>query len=547
MVSIISRRVCVALAALALGSMSQELVAQRVTVATFVPLGGESEQRARLQQLLGRDSGSVAGTTSLFRSASTLSARTRAPRRFALSLIAPEVRVVSNSALPYSLNDGSLWAGRGANTITRMGVGVDAGRVRLWIAPQLTTSENKRFQVIPYPQSDVPRRSEWANPFHPPASSIDLPFRFGDQPLQRVDAGQSSLTVELPYISTGVATENISWGPGRWNQLVLSDNAAGFPHAFAQTRDGVKTRVGRFDAQWILGQLRESDFFDFDSTNNVRSLSGIVVVWTPAFDSAFSIGMARTVLAPTNLRVISLRSAVDVFRKVGQPDTDPEFATRGPRPDQLISFFARWRVPQAGVEAYGEWARFEEPRSIRDLLEFPGHSQGYTLGVQWARPIARLGTFTLQAEGTNVEPDASIRVRPVATSYTSRAVAQGYTNRGKSLGASIGPGSSSQSVSADLFGATFRVGAFASRIRWDNATLWEPIVPQVKNEDVSVLGGLRGSVTLRATRLLLEYTRTVRLGYLYQDKIVDPLIGTHSGVDILNRTVSVTLSTYIGR
>jgi len=547
MLSIISRLVRVAFAALILGGMSPELAAQQVTFATFIPMGGESEQRARLQQLLGRDTGSVARATSMFRSASTLSRRAGSPRRFVLSLIAPEVRVVSNSALPYSLNDGSLWAGRGDNTITRMGFGVETGPVRLWVAPQLTTSTNERFQVIPYPQSNVPLRSEWANPFHPPASSIDLPFRFGDQPLRRVDAGQSSLTVELPWISTGVATENISWGPGRWNSLVLSDNAAGFPHAFAQTREGVKTRIGRFDAQWILGQLRESDFFDYDSTNNIRSLSGIVVVWTPALDTAFSIGMARTVMAPSTGRVISVRSAVDVFRKVGQPNTDPEFVARGPRPDQLISFFARWRLPKAGLDAYGEWARFAEPRSLRDLLEFPGHSQGYTLGVQWARPVSRIGTFTLQAEGTNVEPDASIRVRPVATSYTSRAMAQGYTHRGKSLGAGIGPGSSSQSLSADLFGASFRVGAFASRIRWDNATLWEPIVPQVKNEDVSVLGGVRGSVTLGATRLLLEYTRTVRLGYLYQDKIADPLIGTHSGVDILNRTVSVTLSTYLGR
>ena len=59
--------------------------------------------------------------------------------------------------------------------------------------------------------------------------------------------------------------------------------------------------------------------------------------------------------------------------------------------------------------------------------------------------------------------------------------------------------------------------------------------------------GVRGSVSRRSARLLVEYTHAARLGYLYQDKISNPARGEHAGVDFINRTLSVTLSTFVGR
>src|SRR5262249_66653 len=155
------------------------------------------------------------------------------------------------------------------------------------LAPTVVAEENKPFQVIPYSQQVVPTRSPWANPFHPLPESIDLPLRFGDRPRKRIDFGQSSLTVDVPIVSFGVATENLWWGPGIQNAILLSNNAPGFPHAFVQMRP-LDTPYGTFDAQWILGQLRESDFFDSDSTNNRRALNGLVFTWTAPFDTGLT-------------------------------------------------------------------------------------------------------------------------------------------------------------------------------------------------------------------------------------------------------------------
>jgi len=232
-------------------------LAQWASVARMVYIGSEAAERERLQQLTDTAPDRAPDPAFLFRSASSLSRRVERNRRVELSLIAPELRTVYNSAIPYSLNNGALWAGRGTSHLATAGVRLHVGPVRVIVAPEVTTSENRPFQVIPYPQGGAAARSVWANPFHPSPSSIDLPYRFGDQVRQRTTAGQSSVSLDLPLLTTGVATENLWWGPSTNNAIVLSNNAEGFPHAFVQTREGINTPIGRFDAQWIAGVLRE--------------------------------------------------------------------------------------------------------------------------------------------------------------------------------------------------------------------------------------------------------------------------------------------------
>ncbi|HVZ48623.1 MAG TPA: capsule assembly Wzi family protein [Gemmatimonadaceae bacterium] len=507
-----------------------------------------AEDRTRLDQLFG--AGAAHTPDFLIRSASTLSAiPASATGELRVALIAPEMDVIGNSALPFSMNDGPLWAGRGLNTLVTTGVTARWGRFTAILAPQFWSAENRDFQVIQHLPTVSDGRSPWSNPFHPWPSSIDLPYRFGDQRLSGVDPGQSSLSADLGRVVAGAGTENMWWGPGAQNAIVMSNNAPGFPHAFVRTgADGWRTGVGRFDAQWVLGTLRESDFFDSTSSNNTRSLSGLVVVWTPAADSSLSVGMARTVWANTTASV-PLGAALDVLRGVGRPDTDSSATPAQGRRDQILSFFGRWIFPQAGFEAYAEWARFEQPASLADFIEYPQHSQAYTVGLQWGHPLRVRGEdarLRVQAEGTYLEPDPAQRVRPVGTTYTSRVVPQGYTNRGQSLGAAIGPGSSSQWLAVDLFAPRYTIGAYLERIRFDNATVWTSIVPEPKSEDLSLIGGLRASVTWRGARLAVDFAHNTRLDYLFQDRpnANDPY---HKGVDIENNTVGVKLTTAVVR
>jgi hypothetical protein len=525
-----------ALFALFVSVDSTAILAQEVESATLVTLNGEAEERLRLSQIVGKSN--AAGF--LIRSASSLSTLGGTRDSSRGGYLTPEFRLIHNSGLPFSLNEGPLWASRGWNGSLLAGGFVQVGRVRLIAAPTLVSEQNLDFQVIPYRQDAAVPRSVWANPFHPPPESIDLPLRFGDKQRVRIDPGQSSLTVDAGDVSVGLATENLWWGPGIRNAIVLSNNATGFPHAFVQTRGPLSTPIGPVDAQLIFGALRESEFFDGDSTNNTRTLSGLAATWSP-WNHGLTVGAARIVMGAQRNDNIPPAAVFDVFRSVGHANTDTLRVLTSSERDQIFSLFGRWVFPSAGFEAFAEWARFEEPLSVRDFLEFPAHSQGYTLGFQWARPDTNTKrTFRLQGESTYLEPDASLRVRPVASSYTSRGVPQGFTNQGQTLGAAIGPGASSQWLAGDMFAPDWRLGAYLGRIRWDNGTLFEPIVPQFRRQDVTLLAGVRGSYTWRGTNLLVDFSHAARFYYLFQAYVFAS--GNNGGIDLINNTVSITVS-----
>ncbi len=537
-----ARRAVPALSAVCL--VAPSIRAQLVNERPLVILSGDVDERIRLSQLTGATS--TGGY--LIRSPSRLTPLPGPTQGWTwhAGIVGPELRLVHNSGIPYSLNDGPLWAGRGWNEEITTGAYLVVGRARLIVAPSLISEDNEIFQVIPYSRLTLPPRSQWANPFHPLPESIDLPLRFGDSRLRYLNPGQSSLTIDANAVSFGAATENLWWGPGIRNAITLSDNASGFPHLFVQTRHPVHTGVGTFDAQLVVGDLTESAFFNADPADNKRSLSGLVATWTPPIDSGLTLGVARLVIATRTTDLFPFDAplrAFDVFRTVGHPFTDTTSASPPTGRDQITSLFARWVLPPSGFEAYVEWARFEEPLSLRDFLEYPGHSEAYTLGLQWAHPLAQRRTFQLQTEASYLEPDPSLRLRPVATTYTSRDVPQGFTQLGQALGASIGPGSSSQWLAGDVFAPQWRIGAYLSRIRWDNGVLFEPIVPGFKRQDVTLLAGLRGGVTWHGVSALLDFAHGARFDYLYQAVILGPT--RTGGVDLINNTLSLTLSTAI--
>ena len=200
-------------------------------------------------------------------------------------------------------------------------------------------------------------------------------------------------------------------GPGNLNALRSATTPPISRSAF--NRRPRHARNGTFDAQWIFGNCRVG-FFDSDSSNDTRTLSGLVVTWSPLSDSGLALGAARLAMAAQSDDKLPLGAAFDVLRSAGHANTDFSNAHPVGR-DQIFSLFARWVFPAAGFEAYAEWARFEEPLSLRDFLESPAHSEGYTLGFQWAHPLANERTFRLQSEASYLEPDPSLRIRPVAT------------------------------------------------------------------------------------------------------------------------------------
>src|SRR5215472_8062061 len=137
-----------ALAVACLSLCGARLAAQQVAVLPIVSLGTEAEERVRLSQLL-----TPACTDGfLMRSASRLVTPCDSISPQGYGMAGPELRFINNSGLPFSLNDGALWAGRGLNNELTAGGFWFNGRVRAIVAPSLVLEQNQAFQVIPSPQ-----------------------------------------------------------------------------------------------------------------------------------------------------------------------------------------------------------------------------------------------------------------------------------------------------------------------------------------------------------------------------------------------------------
>jgi hypothetical protein len=431
-------------------------------------IGSDAEDRGRLNQLLGRES----AEGYVVRSLSSRLAPPAGRDAIALSAVPLEGSLVSNSKLPFSQNDGPMWAGRGFNYLVRGGVALARGRWRLVAVPELVGANNGVFPDVDTrqfyrPIIDTERYSRYASPWMQHPFPMDQPFRPGPDPVTRLDVGQSALWYEGPHAAVGVSTENQWWGPGVHDALILTNNAGGFPHAFVRTARPVRTRAGSFEGRWIVGALSESAFFDFDADNDTRTLAAAAATFAPNWEPNLTLGVSRAVFASSSSGAKALLRWFDVVQPTKRPNSRPwsDSTVTGGR-DQLTSVFARWLFPRAGAELYGEVGRAEWPASLRDFLVDPAHTMGYVFGAHVARPWAQLGAvWRLQTEVTVLERSTSYRYRPTQSWYTSRAAPQGYTQRGQVLGASIGPGSSHQWIGIDLVSPSWRVGAFAGRWR----------------------------------------------------------------------------------
>jgi hypothetical protein len=520
-------------------------------VRPLILVGGIPADDIRLKQLT--DSGDLDGY--LIRSPSSLNPPLEGTSWLRAAVIAPEVYSANNSAIPFSINDGPVWAGVGTSVRILTGFRVDAGPLRVIVAPEFLDIDNKYFLLRDtarfYSPPIIPERQGggFVFPWYIAPYSIDLPLRLGAKGIHRIDAGQSTAMLTYRGASVGISNENNWWGPGIRNAIILSNNAAGFPHLFVRTSRPWRNRLGSVEARLLVGGLTESKWFDTTQTNNLRSLSAFGFTFRPAVQKNLVVGGARAVYATNKDGWDHIPGRLfDAFAATGRPNNRPladSALTPGGR-DQIYSFFGRWVFPDDGFETYVEWARYEFPISLRDLFVAPNHTQGYTLGLQWTRPtVWRHSRVRLQGELTTLEQSATFRNRPLGSFYTSRRVIQGYTQRGEPLGAAIGPGASSQWLAADYLEPNWTFGIFGGRIRWNediHSTYGFPLYQGYCIHDVSIYPGARAHAGGRFGYISAEITYGNRLNAYFQEQSGCPK--GNSVLDIRNRTITLTIGTF---
>jgi len=319
-----------------------------------------------------------------------------------LHLLRPGLRTVYNSAFPQGSNDGAVWAGRGATVAATAGFAFRWGALSVRVEPQVIWAENRSFALAANGQADSLRFDDPQNPL-----SIDLPQRFGDGSLTRIDPGQSTARLDVAGFAAGVSTANQQWGPAEDLPLLLGTNAAGFPHAFLGTSSPWRVGIGRVHGRLVWGSLSQSDFSAVTGHGSRRFMTGLLGVFTPRGLDGLEIGGARffhTAWPDGGLRFSDFTEPFQSLFKQGVAETGEGPDDRSSPDNQLASAFARWVLPGAGFEAWAEFAREDHSWDLQDLLLEPDHSSAYTLG---ARKVWRRGPSLLSLRGELLEAQPS--------------------------------------------------------------------------------------------------------------------------------------------
>ena len=385
----------------------------------------------------------------------------RAYSRFRYGFIQPSASLRYNSTFAYGSNDGPIWAGRGITSAAQAGFYATWGPAALTIAPMVFRAENQAFDILPTGRTG---NAAYGNPQF---GGIDRPQRFGNTPYSQFDPGQSSLRVDMRFLTAGVTTANEAWGPGQEFPVILGNNAAGFPHAFAGTSEPVNIFIAKLHARAIWGELFQSDFSPVTGSaeytsraesGTKRFATGMVISGEPRGIPGLEIGASRFFHFIWPISGIP-RSYLTEFlqgflKKNVAPDriNDPRFPSGtdevGISSNQLVSVFGRWVLPHSGFELHAEYGREDHSYDLRDLTQEPDHSRAYSLGARKVFSVDGESMTAGRVEIINYQLPQLARYRGEGEMYVHGLIRQGHTYMGQLLGADAGVGTGAGSVMA---------------------------------------------------------------------------------------------------
>lgn len=356
-----------------------------------------------------------------------------------------------NSDIAHGSNDGAMIPSKGMQWVLSGGAKLSWNHWELQLKPEYIYAQNLPFETFPTEHYPVfwQQYYRWLN-------HIDNPESFGSSLYRKVVPGQSSFKYKFKQWELGVSTENIWWGPGRLNALMLSNNAPGFMHFTANTTAPIKTPWGNVEGQVIAGRLESSGILPPDhyrymngealyvpKPGNNRNIEGMILSWQPKWTPHVSVGMTMV-----------------NYGYEGKSNAS-----------SMGSLFARYVMPKDKAELYFEFGRNDKIPTLMNMATDNGFPRGYVAGFRKLVPIKNAVDekyIELAGELTQLQLPTSTATFGAQSWYTSANVQHGYTNQGKVLGAGIGPGSNSQTVSISYVHGFTKLGVQFERLLHNN-------------------------------------------------------------------------------
>lgn len=427
------------------------------------------EERARNQQLLGKGDSLISFALRPLAVESIDTSKVKYnlidSGKIKLALLPITLKQQYNTFCPYGWNDGIMIPAKGYQSFLSAGFYAKYNAISIQLRPEHVFSSNPNFEFFQTKATTTITNAARLQYLYY-LNVRDLPFPFGDKSYSRLSWGQSNILFNFSNFSAGISSENLWWGPGQRNSLIMSNNALGFVHATFNTRKPVKTFLGSFEFQLISGKLENSgvrspkalfivDGVDYEVTkrNEWRYLNAVAISYSSKWVPGLFLGFNRSVqLYKGDLG----NGFVDLFpvllpiqkKNVGGNDGEDK-----KNRDQVASLFFRWVMKESNIEFYGEYGKNDYPEDFKDMYQSPEHSRAYIIGFSkiFSLDTSKNKYLKFNFENTTMEQSADRIVRPAWSWYQHGIIFQGYTNRGEVLGAGIGPGSNLQTLDFSLW------------------------------------------------------------------------------------------------
>tara|TARA_R110002096_G_scaffold202036_14_gene386689 strand:- start:2892 stop:4565 length:1674 start_codon:yes stop_codon:yes gene_type:complete len=397
---------------------------------------------------------------------------------YGFSVLPVQSKIQYNCKRPYGYGGYGMHNGRGYEQYLSAGLYGYLGFLHLQLQPEFVYSQNKSYQGF---SSDFPievlvdRFHFW--------NRNDRPELLAKGNSNGLWWGQSSLTAKFGGFETGISTRSIWWGPGQWNSLTFSGNAESFPHLTLNSHRPLKTFLGHFEGQLIVGRLESSGMaasqndglnerFFLPLDEDWRYLNAIMINYQPKWVPGLFLGFSRTFQQYNDKRGTQFRDYMpifDAFQKEKFFDDGNSVAFDSEARDQQATLFMRFVNKKAKIEIYGEYGRRDHALNWRDAILNPEHSRAYLMGFQKLVTLAKQNTYLqIRSEILHQQESVNRYIRYLGlggrTSWATHYQVRGFTNRGKALGSGIGTGSNSQTFEVSVVEGFNKLGIMVERI-----------------------------------------------------------------------------------
>jgi hypothetical protein len=330
-----------------------------------------------------------------------------------------------NTDHPYGWNDGAMSYSKGYQMQVGAGIFASFGNLKIQLRPEFVKTASGQYET----------NQSWG---------------LVTNGLSKILPGQSSVRFDLNKISLSASTQNLWWGPGISNSMLMSNNAPGFFHYSFATNRPLKTFLGNFQFQLISATLKQDTSQGFEHRNlkklnlqnRDRAYNALSFTFQPVIMKNITFGLTR---AFQNLAENNIVGFVPKYLPVLGSFFGSAYNDTINR-DQILSFNTRWVFPKNHAEVYFEFGYNDAKDNFRDLMLDMSHASGYIFGFKKLSYLNKMDYLDFGAEVIRMAQTPSYLMRNAGNFYEHGSMTEGYTHKNQILGAGSGFGNNMQTV-----------------------------------------------------------------------------------------------------